>query len=103
MNAPLLEVKNLRKLFPIKKGVIQRTVDHVHAVDGLSFHINEGETLGLVGESGCGKTTVGKSILNLINKYREKKNRIERTRPFKTELVALLERHIQDTNKDLQN
>jgi len=62
----LLTVRNLRTWFPIKSGVIQRTVDHVKAVDGVSFSISPGETFGLVGESGSGKTTVARSILRLI-------------------------------------
>ena len=63
---PLLEVKDLVKHFPVKKGVFSRTVGHVRAVDGVSFSIEEGRTLGLVGESGCGKTTVGRALLRLI-------------------------------------
>ncbi|KAF0244196.1 MAG: peptide/nickel transport system ATP-binding [Planctomycetota bacterium] len=63
---PLLEVKELVKHFPVKKGVFSRTVGHVRAVDGVSFSIGEGRTLGLVGESGCGKTTVGRTLLRLI-------------------------------------
>ena len=62
----LLEVKNLVKYFPVRSGVLQRTVAAVKAVDGVSFTVKEGETLGLVGESGCGKTTTGRSILRLI-------------------------------------
>jgi oligopeptide/dipeptide ABC transporter ATP-binding protein len=62
----LLEVKNLKKYFPIKKGILSRTMGQVRAVDGVSFALKRGETLGLVGESGCGKTTVGRSILRLI-------------------------------------
>jgi oligopeptide/dipeptide ABC transporter ATP-binding protein len=63
---PVLEVTDLKKHFPIHKGVLRRTVGHVMAVDGVSFTIHEGETLGLVGESGCGKSTVGRTILRLI-------------------------------------
>lgn len=63
---PLLQVSNLKKHFPIRRGVLSRTVGQVYAVDGISFHINPGETLGLVGESGCGKSTAGKTILKLI-------------------------------------
>jgi len=59
----LLEVKNLKKHFPIRKGVFKRVVGHVKAVDGVSFTIRTGETVGLVGESGCGKTTVGRMIM----------------------------------------
>ena len=62
----LLEVKELRKFFPIQKGFLKRTVAHVRAVDDVSFYINEGETLGLVGESGCGKTTTSRCILRTI-------------------------------------
>jgi ABC-type oligopeptide transport system ATPase subunit len=56
----LLEVKNLKKYFPIQRGVFKRVVGQVQSVDGISFFIREGETLGLVGESGCGKTTTGR-------------------------------------------
>lgn len=63
---PLIEVTGLKKLFPVKKGVFGRVVGHVHAVDGVSFTVKRGETLGLVGESGCGKTTVGRAALRLV-------------------------------------
>ncbi|MGH8735472.1 MAG: ATP-binding cassette domain-containing protein, partial [Burkholderiales bacterium] len=62
---PLLEVRNLRKFFPIQKGFARRVVGHVRAVDDVSFAIRRGETLGLVGESGCGKTTTGRCLLQL--------------------------------------
>ena len=65
MTKPLLTVRGLKKYFPIKQGLLKKTVGYYKAVDGVSFEINEGETFGLVGESGCGKTTVGKSILCL--------------------------------------
>ncbi len=63
---PLLEVKNLKTYFPVRAGLLQRVVGQVKAVDDISFTVYEGETLGLVGESGCGKTTIGRSILRLI-------------------------------------
>lgn len=62
----LLEVKNLKKYFPVKAGVFRKTVGYVKAVDDVGFYINEGETLGLVGESGCGKSTTGATILRLL-------------------------------------
>lgn len=65
MSENILEVKNLKKYFPIKAGVLQRVVANVKAVDDVSFNIKKGSTLGLVGESGCGKTTVGRTILRL--------------------------------------
>lgn len=61
----ILEVRDLKKYFPIKAGLLQRTVGHVKAVDGISFSIKKGTTFGLVGESGCGKTTVGRTLLRL--------------------------------------
>jgi oligopeptide transport system ATP-binding protein len=66
MDAPLLQVQDLRTWFPIRRGILQRVVGHVKAVDGVNFQLGKGETLGLVGESGCGKTTVGRTLLRLI-------------------------------------
>ena len=63
---PLLEVRDLKVHFPVTAGLLQRTVAHVRAVDGVDFTIKRGETLGLVGESGCGKTTLGRAILRLV-------------------------------------
>ncbi len=66
MSEILLNVENLKKFFPIKKGLLSKTVGYVKAVDDVSFQIKKGETLGLVGESGCGKTTIGRALLRLI-------------------------------------
>ena len=68
MNENVLEVRHLCKYFPIKAGLFSRVVGHVHAVEDVSFTLKRGTTMGLVGESGCGKTTVGKTLLNLTPK-----------------------------------
>ncbi len=65
--APVLEVSGLKKHFPVKKGLLSRQTGKVYAVDGVSFEIGRGETLGLVGESGCGKSTVGRTVLRLLD------------------------------------
>src|SRR3989475_5796425 len=67
MADPLLRVKNLKKYFPIRGGLLSREVARVHAVDDVSFDVMPGETLGLVGESGCGKSTTGRLVLRLID------------------------------------
>jgi len=66
MSEPLLKVRRLKKYFPVRGGILSRTVNWVRAVDEVDFDINRGETLGVVGESGCGKTTVGRAILRLV-------------------------------------
>ena len=66
MPEPVLEVTGLKKHFPVKKGLLRRTVGRVYAVDGVSFSIAEGETLGMVGESGCGKSTVARTVMRLV-------------------------------------
>src|SRR5439155_4218574 len=63
---PLVEVDSLVKYFPIKSGLLSREVARVHAVDDVTFSVREGETLGLVGESGCGKTTLGRTVVRLL-------------------------------------
>ncbi|OPA81145.1 peptide ABC transporter substrate-binding protein [Paenibacillus selenitireducens] len=68
MSEALVQVENLKKYFPITGGVFQRTIGNVKAVDGISFQINRGESFGLVGESGCGKSTIGRTLLRLNDK-----------------------------------
>ena len=71
-HTPLLTVRDLRKYFPIRRGLLQRQVGWVKAVDGVSFSLNKGKILGLVGESGCGKTTTGRMVLRACIRQREK-------------------------------
>jgi oligopeptide/dipeptide ABC transporter ATP-binding protein len=96
----LLEVKELCKHYPIRKGLFSRISGYVYAVDGISFTINEGETLGLVGESGCGKSTVGRTILKLIEPSRgeiiwrgERIDELSRSqmRPYRQQIQAVFQ------------
>lgn len=93
---PLLTVKDLKVHYPIHAGLFKRTVGHVKAVDGVSFDIYEGETLALVGESGCGKTSVGKAILRLIKDHQ---GRVE----FQgQDLISLSSRQLRKKRSDIQ-
>ena len=65
--APLLRIRGLQTYFPIRRGILQRTVGHVRAVDGVDLDIAPGETVGLVGESGCGKSTLGRTLVGLVS------------------------------------
>ena len=95
-NQTLLEVKNLKQYFPIKGGIFGRTVNHVKAVDDISFTVKEGETVSIVGESGCGKSTTGRAILRLDNPYAGEVN-------FQGEdLLALSKSQMRKKRKDLQ-
>jgi oligopeptide/dipeptide ABC transporter ATP-binding protein len=108
---PLLSVSGLVKHFPVKRGLLQRTVGQVHAVDGVSFDIAPGETLGLVGESGCGKSTAGKAILKLIEptggEIRVNGERIDQLsrsemRPYRRELQVVFQDPYSSLNPRLR-
>jgi len=96
MSEPLLKVRKLKKYFTVRGGILSRTVNWVRAVDGVDFDINGGETLGIVGESGCGKTTVGRTILRLVEPtegeiYLEGRD-----------VVKLSEKEMQKLRRDMQ-
>lgn len=99
--APLLDVRGLKKYFPIAKGLLRHVSGHVRAVDDVSFTLNEAETLGLVGESGCGKTTVSRCILRAIDPtggqvlYRTRDGRIVDLAPMSRQDLAPLRKEIQ--------
>jgi oligopeptide/dipeptide ABC transporter ATP-binding protein len=108
---PLLSVSGLVKHFPVKRGLLQRTVGQVHAVDGVSFDIAPGETLGLVGESGCGKSTAGKTILKRIEptagEIRVNGERIDQLsrsemRPYRRELQVVFQDPYSSLNPRLR-
>jgi len=96
MSEPLLKVRSLKKYFPVRGGILSRTVNWVRAVDGVDFDINGGETLGVVGESGCGKTTVGRTILKLV-KPTEGEIYLEGR-----DIVKLDEKEMQKLRRDMQ-
>jgi peptide/nickel transport system ATP-binding protein len=98
--APLLEVTDLKVHFPIKKGILQRTVDHVRAVDGVSLSIGKGETLALVGESGSGKSTIGQAILKLVKATHGRV--VFQQNAQSHELVALKEKQMKPLRQKLQ-
>jgi oligopeptide/dipeptide ABC transporter ATP-binding protein len=97
----ILEVKNLKLYFPIYRGIIQRVVGHVRAVDGVNFRLADGEVLGLVGESGCGKTTVGRTLLRL---YDPTEGEIWYNKPSgeRIDLARLTQRQMKPLRRELR-
>ena len=83
---PLIEIEHLKTYYPIRAGIIRRTVGHVRAVDDVSFEIRKGEVFGLVGESGCGKTTLGRTLLRLEAATGAEEGRIHQRRTFGIQL-----------------
>ena len=96
MTKPLLKVEGLKKYFPIKKGLLGRTVGQIKAVDDVSFYVNKGETLGIVGESGCGKSTTGRMLMRLLEPT-------EGTVEFDgKDLTTLSSEEMRKTRRDIQ-
>lgn len=96
MTKPLLKVEGLKKYFPIKKGLLGKTVGQIKAVDNVSFYVNEGETLGIVGESGCGKSTTGRMLMRLLEPT-------EGTVEFDgKDLTSLSTEEMRKTRRDIQ-
>src|SRR6266699_1272155 len=93
---PLLSVRNLKKYFPIRRGILSRVADHVKAVDDISFDINKGETFGLVGETGCGKTTAGRAVLRLVEPDAGK------IRFDGVDLLSLSQQELRGKRRDMQ-
>ncbi len=104
-NSILLNVQKLKKYFEIRKGVLKRVVGYIKAVDGIDFFIRKGETLGFVGESGCGKSTVGKSIIRLIEPTEGDITFFRRDsegRDNKIDISALNKKDLKQIRKDIQ-
>lgn len=101
MDNVILEVDNLGKYFPVTRGFWKEIVGHVKAVDKVSFYVEEGETLGLVGESGCGKTTLGRCILRLIEPT-EGKVWFKKNDGSKVELTKLQLKEFKEFRKEIR-
>src|SRR5690554_3911819 len=99
-NDTLLQVRNLKKYFPIQRGFLKRVVGHVRAVDDIDFDVKQGETLGIVGESGCGKTTLSRCIMQLL-KPTEGEVNLRRNGSF-VDLTKAKKREMIEIYRDMQ-